>query len=74
MKLLYFRSRGKLCLGVATDKGVIDIDDYQDWRGHTLFSPGTLTNSEIRELKEIVEKAARFPEFIREEGELVITP
>lgn len=72
MKLLYFRSGEKLCLGVATANGILHVDAYQDRKGHRLFSPENLTNKNMEGLKDIVTRAARHPEFILEEKQLTI--
>lgn len=74
MKLLYFRDGERLQLGVATEKGVVDIDAYQNRRGRKFFSVQNLTNSDLLELRPIVATATRLPEFVRDEALLDIAP
>jgi 2-keto-4-pentenoate hydratase/2-oxohepta-3-ene-1,7-dioic acid hydratase in catechol pathway len=74
MKLLYFRDRDQLQLGVVTGNGVIDIDAYQNRRGRKFFSAGNLTIKDLQEIKSIVATASRLPEFIRNEEDLDIAP
>jgi len=64
MKLLYYRSKGRLCPGIATDKGVIDVNAYR--AGHR----EVFCNEDLPALHEINEKA---DVFLKEEG-LVIGP
>lgn len=74
MKLLYFRDRGELCLGIATDKGVIDVDAYQKAKGQELLSSHNLCVGDIAVLRGIEKRAVDQPAFLLEEEGLAIGP
>lgn len=74
MKLLYFRSKGKLCPGIATSKGVIDVDGYRTAKGLEPFSSRNLSNDDLHALSDIEARAWGRPEFMLLEEQLSIGP
>jgi hypothetical protein len=62
MKLLYFYKDASLHLGVATQKGVVDITTAQRLRGDTDFSTGNVAIDDLPQIKSIVEQATSFLE------------
>jgi 2-keto-4-pentenoate hydratase/2-oxohepta-3-ene-1,7-dioic acid hydratase in catechol pathway len=74
MKLLYFRDKGKLCLGIATGRGVIDVDGYREAKGQEPLSFGNLSNDDMAELTAIEKQAIVLPQFMLEENRLTIGP
>lgn len=47
MKLFYFKDREQYRLGIVTEKGVLDVDAYQQYRGQKIFSATNLNNRAI---------------------------
>ena len=74
MKLLYFRRAGKLCPGVVTEKGIIDVNAYQDSKGLPLFFAEDQSNATLQRLKEVAGRAVQLREFVRQESALIIGP
>ena len=74
MKLLYFKKSGQVRLGIIIDDLVLDVDSYQKYKGQKTFSAGNLTNSDIKELKQIAAAINIPSEFFLEEASLVIAP
>jgi 2-keto-4-pentenoate hydratase/2-oxohepta-3-ene-1,7-dioic acid hydratase in catechol pathway len=74
MKLLYFRNGEHLRLGIATNKGVLDVDAFQDSRGGETFSGFNLQDKNIHDLKRIAEEALLSDDFFLEEDTLTIGP
>ncbi len=74
MKLLYFRKKDDLCLGILTDKGIVDVDAYQGQGSQKPYGQRPLTNADIAGLQLIVDKAGNLPQFIIQEEGLRIAP
>jgi 2-keto-4-pentenoate hydratase/2-oxohepta-3-ene-1,7-dioic acid hydratase in catechol pathway len=62
MKLLYFYKNAALHLGVATQKGVVDITTAQRLRGDRDFSTSNISIDDLAQIKSIVEQATSFLE------------
>lgn len=62
MKLLYFYKDASLHLGVATQKGVVDITTAQRLRGDSDFTTGNVSIDDLPQIKSIVEQATSYLE------------
>jgi len=74
MKLLYFKNEEQNKLGIVTEKGILDVDAYQLYRGQKIFSATNLTNRDIEDLKKVLVDGSLHPEFILNEADLTIAP
>ncbi len=58
MKLLYFfNANNKLSLGIETEKGILDIDSFQEFNGHEIFSNRNLSLDDLSAIKKIIQEA-----------------
>lgn len=72
MKLLYFRDKEELRLGILTQNGVFDVDKYQAAVNGVLYSNVKLTNNHLQQLQQVLTGAGNKPEYFTPEEHLVI--
>ncbi|MBY0534426.1 MAG: fumarylacetoacetate hydrolase family protein [Chitinophagaceae bacterium] len=72
MKILYFRENGALKLGIATDKGVLDIDLYRTANGFKPFATNPITVHHLEALNYALQNAPI--QFYKTELSLAIGP
>ena len=70
MKLLYFRREGKLCPGIDTGKGIVDVDGWLQSRGKQPLGGRNITLDDLSSLQE----AAAFGGNLLDEKSLEIGP
>lgn len=74
MKLLYFKEQQQYRLGIATERGVFDVDQYQKNSGGVLYSGTQLTRDVLNDLQTIVSNSSLESSYFRKEDELTIGP
>lgn len=71
MKLLYFKKNSETCLGIVTEKGVLDVAAYLEKTGQTISSYLRPTNADAVKLEDIVKNDIP-AEYLFEETSLTI--
>lgn len=56
MKILYFLKNNKLSPGILCEKGVLDIDAFQEFNGSPLFLNRSLNLDDLKLIKELIAK------------------
>lgn len=71
MKLLYFKKNNETCLGIVTEKGVLDVAAYLEKTGQTISSYLRPTIADVVKLEDIVKNDIP-AEYLFEETSLTI--
>lgn len=72
MKLLYFKEKDELRLGISTENGVFDVDKYQAAVNGVLYSNVKLTTAHLQQLQQVLTGAGDKPEYFTPEEQLAI--
>lgn len=72
MKILYFLKNDKLSPGILCEKGVLDIDFFQEFNGSPLFLNRSLNLDDLKLIKELIAKENIQPHFYLDESKLII--
>jgi len=72
MKLLYFRRKDTLSLGVVTGKGIFDVDGYLEAHGAPVYGMQRLTDKSAAVLTQLIEEAGSDKAFFLNESTLAI--
>jgi 2-keto-4-pentenoate hydratase/2-oxohepta-3-ene-1,7-dioic acid hydratase in catechol pathway len=73
MKIIYYKKGNKLLPGIATGKGVVDINTYANGSGEG-YSDSPVSIEDLDELKAIEQKGMSQEEQLLSEGDLEIGP
>lgn len=74
MKLLYFlKPHQKVSLGIVCEKGVLDIDAWQEFNGKASYSLGKVNADEVSGIQKILNEESILPHFYLDENNLQIT-
>lgn len=73
MKLVYFRKENSIQPGIATEKGVFDIDQYQAVQGGPAFAGRNIGLDDLPVLQKLLEEAGNQDAFFHREEDLQIT-